>query len=78
MYVLEHFVLVNNLDAMFVGFLWGILADACEVRVHDGWCGRMANVAGTALSVDLQSVRGHGGISAPKRELHVCGKIVDC
>jgi hypothetical protein len=74
LYVLENFVLVHNLNTMFVRLLGDILAHACEVRVHNGWCSRMSNVAGTALSVDLQSIRGHGCISAPERELHVCGK----
>jgi hypothetical protein len=33
-YILEDLVLVDNLDAMLVGLLGDILADAGKVRVH--------------------------------------------
>jgi hypothetical protein len=74
MYALKHLVLVDDLDAMLVGLLRGILAHAGEVRVHDGRGGRMSKVAGAVLPVDLQRIGSHVCPSAAGRVLHVCGK----
>jgi hypothetical protein len=71
-YILEDLVLVDNLDAMLVGLLGDILADAGKVRVHHHRGRRgVSNVAGTALPVDGQVVRGHICRNAALRVLHV-------
>jgi hypothetical protein len=70
--LLEDLVRVDDLDAVLVGLLGGILAHAGEVRVHHGRGRRgVSNGAGAALPVDGQVVRGHICRNAARRELHV-------
>lgn len=58
-YTLEDLVLINNLDAMFVRLLAGVLANIREMSVHHAArSGGMANIARTG-PVDLQGIRGH-------------------
>jgi hypothetical protein len=70
--LLEDLVRVDDLDAMLVGLLGGILAHAGEVRVHHGrGRGGVTNGAGAGLPVDGQVLRGHICRNAARRELHV-------
>jgi hypothetical protein len=60
LHLLEHLVLVDNLDAMLVRLLGGILVDACKVRVHHAArSGRVSDGAGTGLPVDREVIGGH-------------------
>jgi hypothetical protein len=70
--LLEDLVRVDDLDAVLVGLLGGILAHAGEVRVHHGrGRGGVSNGAGAGLPVDSQVLRGHICRNAARRELHV-------
>ena len=58
-YTLEDLVLINNLDAMFVRLLAGVLANIREMSVHHhARGGGVSNVARSA-PVDLEIIRGH-------------------
>ncbi len=75
--ILEHFVLVNDLDAMFVGTFVDVLADAGEMGVHHerGRC-VVFDVARAALAVDLEGIFvGHGHLGySPAERCTWCGK----
>lgn len=74
--ILEQLVLVNDLDAMFVGLLVGILAHASEMRVHYGWSCRVTGSTRTALAVDLQSIGGHVCTSAAGARCCTCAERI--
>lgn len=59
MRLLEHLVGVDNLDAMLVSLLVGILADGSEVRVHHkGRRGGVLDIA-RSMAIDLWGQLGH-------------------
>lgn len=57
--ILEDLVLVDNLDAMFIRLLAGVLANIREMSVHHhARGGGVSNIARSA-PVDLEIIRGH-------------------
>lgn len=71
MYTLEHLVLVNNLNAMFVSLVAGIVANICEMGVHHhAGSGGMANIARSG-PVDLECIRGHDRMAQPRAAARV-------
>ena len=59
MYTLEDLVLVNNLDAMFVRLLAGIVANVREMSVHHAARGGGVSNIARSGPVDLEIIRGH-------------------
>jgi hypothetical protein len=74
--ILEHLVLVDDLDAMFVGTFVGVLAYTGKVGVHDERGRRVVfDVAGTALTVDFEGIVGHDFlVYSPGESCTWCGK----
>lgn len=74
--ILEHLVLVDDLDAMFVGTFVDIVADAGKVGVHHERGGRVVfDVAGTALAIHFEGIVGHDClVYSPAESCTWCGK----
>lgn len=74
--ILEHLVLVNDLDAMFVGTFVGILAHTGKVGVHHERRRCVVfDVARTALAVGLEGFVGHDFcVYSPAESCTWCGK----
>ena len=69
--ILEHLVLVNDLDAMFVRLLAGVLANVGEMGVHHhARCGGVSNIARSG-PVDLEEIRGYTGLAQPRATARV-------
>ena len=60
MHILEDLVLIHDLDAMPVGLLVDVVANAGKVRVHHHrGRGRVSDGAGAGLAIDGQVLVGH-------------------